>query len=141
LLDRQFFRVVDVPLVASIVALSERRQVSAQGGRMLGPPAGDIGAGPAVAPAEMRRGFGPVLLMELELGPWLSAGTRIDLRPARQVRVSRRYFRSGHALLDAVVARIEARARPGAGSGCDTVSAAPDARHAAPACQGPTMGA
>jgi hypothetical protein len=117
--DRQFIRVVNTPPDAAIAAVGRRWQAPVRGGRLLGPPVATFPGGPAIVPVGLRRPFGPVLVMELELGPWLLAGTRLDLRPARHVRASRRYFRSGHALLDAVVARIEA------GAGGST----PPARH------------
>jgi hypothetical protein len=117
--DRQFVRVVDSPPDAAIAAVGGGWQAPVRGGRLLGPPVADFPGGPAIVPVGLSRPFGPALVMELELGPWLLAGTRLDLRPARHVRASRRYFRSGHALLDAVVARIEA------GAGGST----PPARH------------
>lgn len=78
LVDRRFVRVVDVPLEQSTARLRD--------------------APPLVLRVHLRR-----VPMELELGPWLVAGTHVELRPLRSVRASRRYFRAGHALLDTLV--------------------------------------
>jgi hypothetical protein len=107
--DRQFIRVVDVPLATSVASLERLtpsrgwRRARRGGARFEVRSRGDAGGGPVVVGVELHRRFARTLSMELELGPWLLAGTRIDLRPRHPVRATRRYFRVGHAFLDQVV--------------------------------------
>jgi hypothetical protein len=50
--------------------------------------------------------------MELEVAPRYSYATMFVLLPRRRVLLLRRYFRTGHRFLDAVVGAIEARSGP-----------------------------
>jgi len=112
--DRQFVRVVDVPL-AGAVAILDGLWCAGSSGRgsvvsgLRGPPVGLLPGGPVVLAAGLHRRLAPTLAMELELGPWLLSGTRIELRPRCPVGASRRYFRAGHALLDEVVSCLVGR--------------------------------
>jgi hypothetical protein len=53
------------------------------------------------SPGRLRR-----LPVELLLWPRLGAWTKISLEPVRDVHVGRRYFRSGHRVLDSLTARL-----------------------------------
>jgi hypothetical protein len=53
-----------------------------------------------------RPGRARAIPVELWLWPRLDAWTRLSVEPERSVHVSRRYFRSGHRVLDALAARL-----------------------------------
>jgi hypothetical protein len=115
---RSFPRAVDLPYEASLVALQRWWRERARGdelglgrSRLHGPPA--LGRRTCRLEVHLAQRWRPAVAMELELEPWFGTfGTKMTLHPRRMARPSRRYFRAGHAFMDAVTARLFRYAGP-----------------------------
>ena len=59
----------------------------------------------------------PPVRMRLDIEPWSSTATALELIPGQRVRPSAAYFAAGHRLLDSLIralpARVPAQQRPG----------------------------
>jgi hypothetical protein len=106
-------RAIDTPFEATVAALHRWWQQEARNGaldvgrsRLLGDP--DPLRGRCRVDVHLGRGVARrALPMELELVPWHpSYGTILLLCPTSRVKPGRRYFRTGHALIDAVIAAM-----------------------------------
>jgi hypothetical protein len=120
-----FLRALDVPFVSCVAAIDEwwrqeasRERLDVGRSGLRGPPALDADGGQLRLPAGLGRVLPHTIVrMDLELFPWLGDfGTKLCLRPRRAVHANHRYFVTGHAFLDAVVAAI-ARYLPDRASG------------------------
>jgi hypothetical protein len=108
-----FMRAIDTQFEAAAAALHKWWQQEACTGvldvgrsRLLGDPYPLRGR--CRVEVHLGRGFARrALPMELELVPWYpSYGTILLLCPTSHVKPGRRYFRNGHALIDAVIAAV-----------------------------------
>jgi hypothetical protein len=113
-----FLRAFDLPFEAAAAALHSWWQQDARSGTL------DVGRSHLLGPPNLRqsgrcqmevhlgRGFARrALTMDFELVPWYeSFGTIVSLCPRSRVRPGQRYFRTGHALIDGVIAAVGRRA-------------------------------
>jgi hypothetical protein len=74
-----------------------------------------------------RRPLRPPVRMRLDIAPWYTGATALELIPCQRVRPSAAYLAAGHRLLDSLTrtlpARVPAQQRPDQDYLCATVSA------------------
>lgn len=116
--ESTFLRAVGLHYPECVAALCEwgrRGVVDLERGHVVIPPNLAERCGRCILPARLRRRarLSLAVPMELELIPWSQtfATTWLALCPRRHVHLSRRYFRSGHALLDELTAGLLLHAR------------------------------
>jgi hypothetical protein len=105
-----FRRILDIPFDACMAALESWRLTGHDGELHLGksflrgPVERDLHCGSSRIEVRLARGPGrrPVR-MRLDIDPWSSARTVLELIPDQRVRPSTAYFRAGHRLLDSLI--------------------------------------
>jgi hypothetical protein len=117
--ETSFLRLVELPFATVAAALealwaSEQHDgfVAVGPNAVMGRPNLENGVGHASV--VVRRGWGPVggsLPMELEFSPWseLRPVTRLELIAQRRSSATRRYFGTGHQVLDTIIAELPRR--------------------------------
>jgi hypothetical protein len=120
-----FRRILDIPFDACMAALESWRLTGHDGELHLGksflrgPVERDRHSGTSRIEVRLARGPGrrPVR-MRLEIEPWPSGRTALELIPGQRMRPSAAYFRAGHRLLDSLTHALPTRApaRPRAAS-------------------------
>lgn len=118
-----FRRIADIPFDAYMAALDSWQLTGHHGELRLG---NSLLRGPSERDRhfgtwriEVRLGRGPLrapVRMRLDIGPWLSTATALELIPCQRVRPSAAYFAAGHRLLDSLTRsppmRVAAQERP-----------------------------
>jgi hypothetical protein len=110
-----FRRILDIPFDACMTALESWRLTGHDGELHLGksflrgPVERDPHSGTSRIEVRLARGPGrrPVR-MRLDMDPWSSARTVLELVPDQRVRPSAAYFRAGHRLLDSLIYALPA---------------------------------
>jgi hypothetical protein len=108
--ELSFRRRVDIPFDACMAALDSWRLTGHPGELHLGksflrgPVERDCHGGTSRIEVRLARGPGrrPVR-MRLDIEPWSSGRTALELIPGQRVRPSAAYFRAGHRLLDSLI--------------------------------------
>jgi hypothetical protein len=116
LADSAFRRIAGIPFDAYMAAL-ERCELTGHNGELRlghsllrGPIEHDQHFG--TCRIEVRLGRGPLrrpVRMRLEIAPWYSGATALELIPCQRVRPSAGYFAAGHHLLDILTSPLPAR--------------------------------
>jgi hypothetical protein len=110
-----FRRIVDIPFETCVVALEAWRhqghhsELQLGQGRLRGPVEHDRGSGTCRVEVRLARGpLRPPWRMRLNVDRWSRpSSTALELIPCGRVRVTARYFRAGHLLLDALIHSLQ----------------------------------
>jgi hypothetical protein len=106
-----FLRIVDgsyAEVLSVVVALTGQHRHVASWPRAPQPRLGEVRLGTTAARCSISLALGygrltRVIPMVLEIAPWSESSTLLELIPCRRIRPTRRYFRAGHQLLDALI--------------------------------------
>ncbi len=114
-----FRRIVDVPFETFVAALDSQLRTRDGGelrfgrSQLLGPTEHDRDMGTRRIQVRLARGpLHPPLRMRLDIDPWSSSSTALELIPGRLVRPTADYFRAGGLLLDSLTRSLPQRPEP-----------------------------